>query len=90
MRRPEQAELLDADAEPAAPVARVYRVPCLTQYGEQGQRVEGVELVGDGAVLERVSTRTVQWRMTPKKAQPLKAMQKGGKAKNGPGRCGRG
>ena len=93
VRKPEQAELLDADAEPAAPVApvaRVYRVPCLTQYGEQGQRVEGVELVGDGAVLERVSTRTVQWRMTPKKAPPLKVLPKGGKAKNGPGRCGRG
>lgn len=30
------------------------------QYGEKGLRVEGVELVGGGAVPERVSTRTAR------------------------------
>lgn len=78
--QPEQAELLEADAE-SVPVARVYRVPSLTQYGEQGQRVEGVELVSHGAVLERKSTRTAQWQMKPKAKTSTKA---------GPGRCGRG
>lgn len=79
-----QAELLDA--EPAPPVARVYRVPSLTQYGEQGQRAEGVELVGGGQVLERVSTRTAHWRMQPKKLQGPKpqAKGKGRKAKTAP------
>lgn len=86
VRRPEQAELPDADAAPAAPVARVYRVPSLTQYGEQGQRVEGVELVGDGAVLERVSTRTAHWQMKPKTLQGPKPQpkRKGRKAKTAP------
>jgi len=85
-RRPEQAELLKADAVAAAPVARVYRVPSLTQYGEQGQRVEGIELVGDGQVLERVSTRTAHWQMKPKKLQGPKpqAKGKGRKAKTAP------
>jgi hypothetical protein len=78
--QPEQAALLEAGAEPA-PVARVYRLPSLTQYGEQGKRVEGVELAGGGRVLERVSTRTAHWRMKPKAQSPSNA---------GPGRCGRG
>jgi len=78
--QPEQAELLEAGAQPE-PVARVYRVSSLTQYGEQGQRVEGVELVSDGAVLECVSTRTAHWRMKPKAKSPSKV---------GSDRCGRG
>lgn len=83
---PEQAGKADADAPPGAPLARVYRVPSLTQYGEQGQRVEGVELVGDGAVLERVSTRTAHWQMKPKKLQGPKPQpkRKGRKAKAAP------
>ena len=66
--QPAQTEL--ADAEPA-PVARVYRVPSLTQYGEKGQRAEGVELVG-GQASKPVSTRTAHWRMKPKAKTPSK------------------
>jgi len=80
LSQPKQTVLLEDGAEPA-PVARVYRVPSLEQYGEQGQRVEGIELVSAGAVLERVSTRTAHWRMKPNALTPFKT---------GPGRGGRG
>lgn len=89
------AALRPERAEPASvvPVARVYRVPSLTQYGEEGVRVEGVELVDGDAVLERVSTRSVHWRMTSNaKAEtsaPGTARAKKSE-KIGPGRSGRG
>jgi hypothetical protein len=64
---------LGEDAPP--PLARVYRTETLTQYGEVGSRIAGVELVqlGKGeardVVLEAVPTRTARWELVPKKKE---------------------
>ena len=56
----------DAGADEAAPQVRLYRSETLTQYGEAGQRVEGVELVRPGEVPKRLPTHLVRWSMKAK------------------------
>lgn len=68
----EQRELDDAAPQPQA---RVYRTPTLTQYGETGTRIAGVELVEPGeeeAVLERVATRQTRWTLAPQEKKGKK------------------
>lgn len=74
----------DAAPAEAAPQIRLYRSETLTQYGEKGQRIEGIELVrpgkGEDEVLERVPTHLVRWSMKPAAA----AMSRSAKAKAKP------
>jgi hypothetical protein len=72
----------------AAPQVRLYRSETLTQYGEAGQRIEGVELVRPGEVLERVPTHLVRWSMKAKD-KPQKPKPKA-RAKTAPADGGRG
>ena len=67
---PQAAQLALGDDAPQ-PQARVYRTPTVSQYGEVGARIAGVEVVepvdGQSTVLERVATRLTRWELVPKK-----------------------
>ncbi|VTU15659.1 Bacteriophage replication gene A protein (GPA) [Variovorax sp. PBL-H6] len=75
-----KAEQRELDDEAPQPQARVYRTPTLTQYGETGTRIAGVELVEPGkeeAVLERVATRQTRWTLAPKEKAKGKGKKPG-------------
>ena len=70
-----------AEEAPPAPFARLYRSARLTQYGEPGSRIEGVELVqraGEEVLtLARVATRGTRWELVAKQKKKAQAAGRG-------------